>query len=181
MLYKGNAPEPHQVYYDHYTSSLRLPQKNQVFLFYSITYTQEIERKKDVTKKKNPTPTDYLRSQENQKLFTLRTFYFDQHSQWNTVLPKHALLGAIFLTPASLGARRVTGEMNILSIIFILGASRIAFGGDKAHCIAQIASGRMYISDLQCPSVVHPSGVWNQQLKKKHQNENKYDIDRFHP
>jgi hypothetical protein len=70
-----------------------------------------------------------------------------QQSQWKTVLLKQLFLGAIFLTPASENALKASGVMCILSIILIFGASNMAFGGVMAHCIAQIASGRMYIND----------------------------------
>lgn len=45
------------------------------------------------------------------------------------------------------------------------GASETDLSGYSAHCIAHIASGRMYASDRKYPSVVHASGVWNQYLR----------------
>lgn len=70
-----------------------------------------------------------------------------QHSQWKAELGKHLLSGAIFLMLISLIARTMWGEMCIRSIRLTFGASRIAFGGDNAYWIAQMARGRMYTSD----------------------------------
>ena len=70
-----------------------------------------------------------------------------QQSQLITVFPKQLFLGVIFLTLSWINWN-VPGEMWALSIVFTFGASSIDLGGDKAHCIAQIARGRIYISDL---------------------------------
>ena len=70
-----------------------------------------------------------------------------QQSQLNTVFPKQPFLGVIFLT-LSWRNWNVPGEMWALSIVFTFGASSIDIGGDKACFIAQIARGRIYISDL---------------------------------
>lgn len=67
----------------------------------------------------------------------------------------------IFWTPVSWG---VWGFTWILSIILTLGASRIVLGIDNAHCMPQIERGLIYIRDRKCPSVVQPSGVWNEYL-----------------
>ena len=74
--------------------------------------------------------------------------YDDQHLHCNTQFPKHFALFAIFLTPVSVrDNENVAGEMRILSIIFIFGASRIALGIDIAHCILHIARGLIYTID----------------------------------
>jgi hypothetical protein len=44
------------------------------------------------------------------------------------------------------------------------GASSKDAWGLSAHCMAQMASGRMYARDLKWPSVVHASGVWKEYL-----------------
>jgi len=72
----------------------------------------------------------------------------DQHSQLKAELGKHLLSGAIFLMLISLIARAMWGDICIRSIRLTLGASRIAFGGETAYWIAQMARGRMYTRDL---------------------------------
>ena len=97
--------------------------------------------------------------------------------QLNTEFPRHFALVAIFLTPVSLCKDLgVTGVIWILSIMLILGASRIALGRDNAHCMLHIERGLIYISDRKCPPIVHASGVWNQYLhglekENSHSNE----------
>lgn len=60
-----------------------------------------------------------------------------------------------------------------------LGASRIAFGNDNAHCMPQIESGLIYISERKCPSIVHASGVWNEYLTKASEKR-RHQMQIFH-
>ena len=80
----------------------------------------------------------------------LCVFYMltNQQAQWNTEFPKHFAFVAIFLTPVSLWENApLTGDRWILSMMLILGASRIALGRVNAYCMAQIESGLMYMRD----------------------------------
>lgn len=102
------------------------------------------------------------------------------HVQYKVELPKQPLLGAIFLVLFSFQeGRQLLGDTWILSMKLILGASRIALGRERAHCIPQMERGLMYMRDLKCPSTVHASGVWNQQLW--HRKEQRNHFEQFQP
>lgn len=79
--------------------------------------------------------------------------------QWKTEFPKQL---AFFTTWQGWQGLKGAEGMCILSIVIIVGASRMALRGFKAHCMLQMESGLIYISDRKWPSIVQPSGVWNQ-------------------
>lgn len=106
--------------------------------------------------------SETLTRRSNTELWLLVSEY--QHSQRNTELLKHFAFSAIFLTPVSAWDRELWGESWILSIMLTRGASRNTLGMVKAHCIPHMESGLMYVRDLKCPSIVHPSGVWKAYL-----------------